>query len=724
MRIPPALGRPLKLALIITVLALTIVTAGSRSNLFSPKDKAFYADANTINFVRPGLVLSVQSANIASDGTITARIKITDPAGLGLDRLGVTTPGVVSISCLAAYIPKGQTQYTAYTTRVQTSPITNKSATQAGNDAGGTFTQTADGEYTYRFNTKAPANFDQTVTHSVGCQSSRNLTQFDLGTNYASNVYTFVPNGSAVTVTRDLIKTATCNKCHDQVAFHGGTRRGLEYCVLCHTPQTIDPDTGNTVDMPVMTHKIHMGANLPSVKAGGKYQIIGNAQSLSDWSSVGLPSDPGNCQVCHEQGKGAAQEKAYLKPSRAACGSCHDNVNFATGENHVNLPQVTDEGCASCHIAQGELPLDASIMGAHINRTNGGPLNPGVMPSVPGMVLSNLEVQNGTAGKAPSIRFKMVDNAGTPIAISSLAAAPNRLAAVMAGPTTDYGYTNFGSDVTTGGYVSEDVVAGGGSCDQSGNCSFTFKHAIPADAKGSFAIGLEGRRGLTLLPGTKAQVSTEYGAKNLVTYFSVDGSKVAPRRQVVAIEKCNACHTYLSLHGTNRNQIDMCVLCHNASETDQARRPTATNATDKATPPQAVQFAFMIHRIHTGEELNSMNAGYTVVGFGGSHNDFSEVRYPAFAPNGAVGDRRACDMCHVNGSEQSLPTTMLPVKAPQSPVNPLPPVTAACTGCHADLPSLAHAAANTVQLGGKTVESCQACHSSSGDFSVSRVHAQ
>ena len=59
---------------------------------------------------------------------------------------------------------------------------------------------------------------------------------------------------------------------------------------MCHTPQTTDPDTGNTVDFKVMVHKIHMGSGLPSVKDGKPYQIIGFNQNVSDWSSVNLPS--------------------------------------------------------------------------------------------------------------------------------------------------------------------------------------------------------------------------------------------------------------------------------------------------------------------------------------------------------------------------------------------------------------------------------------------------
>jgi OmcA/MtrC family decaheme c-type cytochrome len=730
MHFPRVLWRAINLTAIITVIAIAVMTAGSRSNSrFSPHEKAFYADAATINFVRPGLIMKVLSANIASDGTITANISVTDPVGVALDRLGVTTPGAVSISCVAAYIPQGQTQYTAYTTRVQTSPITKVSATQAGTDSGGTWTSNADGTYTYKFGTKAPSGFDQTVTHTVGCQASRDLSAFNLGINYAEPttgsqvVYSWVPNGSKVTVTRDVIRTQSCNKCHDKLAFHGGSRRGLEYCVLCHQPQTTDPDTGNTVDMKVMAHKIHMGANLPSVKAGGSYQIIGFNQGVSDWSTVQLPSDPGNCQVCHEQTTGAAQAKAFYTPSRAACGACHDDVNFATGQNHVSLPQVTDASCSTCHTPQGELPLDASILGAHIPRTNGGAINPGLAPFIPGMVFDSLKVQNGTAGSKPTISFTLKDSAGNAIPLASLKTSPNRIAAVMAGPTTDYGYTNFGSDVTSGGYVSEDVTTTG-ACDQNGNCQYTFAHAVPANAKGTFAIGLEGRRGLTVLPNTTITLNTEYGAKNVVAYFSVDGSQVTPRRQVVDLAKCNQCHTQLSLHGTNRNQIEMCVLCHNPSETDAVYRPSASNATDKATPPQTVEFAFMIHRIHTGDQLPAMGADYTVVGFGGSHNDFTEVRYPAFSPSGAVGDRRNCDMCHVNNSEQNLPAGLNAVKKPQGPVNPLPSTAAACTGCHADLSSLAHTVANTVQISSQTVESCNACHKAGAEFNVSQVHAQ
>ena len=217
---------------------------------------------------------------------------------------------------------------------------------------------------------------------------------------------------------------------------------------MCHTPQTTEPNTGNTVDFKVMIHKIHMGSQLPSVKAGKPYQIGGGANP-SDWSTVVFPSDPRRCESCHDPKSGAAQADAWLKnPSRAACGSCHDNVNFATGENHVNLPQVTDNQCANCHIPQGELEFDASIQGAHM---------------IPQRVRDRARHrgryrQSGKRRRRPeahrhvhAARFpgqRHPDQLPWPT-------SPNRISLILAGPTTDYGYTNFGSDVTTPGYVSE-----------------------------------------------------------------------------------------------------------------------------------------------------------------------------------------------------------------------------------------------------------------------------
>lgn len=77
-----------RIILIVIVLAGPVGLQSAGKSSFSKRDKAYYAKAEVINFVRPGLVFTVSSASIASDGTITARVLVTDPQGLPLDRLG------------------------------------------------------------------------------------------------------------------------------------------------------------------------------------------------------------------------------------------------------------------------------------------------------------------------------------------------------------------------------------------------------------------------------------------------------------------------------------------------------------------------------------------------------------------------------------------------------------------------------------------------------------
>jgi OmcA/MtrC family decaheme c-type cytochrome len=450
------------------------------------------------------------------------------------------------------------------------------------------------------------------------------------------------------------------------------------------------------------------------------------------------------CTTCHDPNTATQASLYKTNPTAEACGACHDDVNFASGVNHAGGPQPDNTMCAECHIPQGELEFDSSIVGAHTIPTDSSYLT--------GLVVNLNKVTNSLAGQKPTVAFTLQDRNGNGIGFPT----GGSISLTMAGPTTDYGYTNFGPSVTTPGYVTESVTAA--ACDNNGNCSYTFTNPVPAAAKGTYAIGVEARRTDVILAGTTSQQSVEYGAINKVVYFSVDGSPLQTRRAVVAEANCNRCHAELSEHGTLRNQVEYCVMCHNPSNTDSSTRPSATVAAQKNMPNQGIAFDLLVHRIHTGLNLEAdFGRDYTVVGFGGSISDFSAnfvtvpagitpsgVRYPAMGPTGAVHDTANCEMCHIGpnakvttlpgsttaltlGTETNLPLGLNAVTDPQGPINPDPAITAACTGCHAAISTASHALANTTALG----ESCQACHGSSADYntlgldySVNAVHSQ
>src|ERR1035437_7876975 len=86
-------------------------------------------NGSTTSLGKTGVVVKIQSAAVAKDGTITARATIVDADGFPLDRLGVATKGPVSLSFIAVYIPAGKTQYVSYTTSVAAATL-NKNPSQ------------------------------------------------------------------------------------------------------------------------------------------------------------------------------------------------------------------------------------------------------------------------------------------------------------------------------------------------------------------------------------------------------------------------------------------------------------------------------------------------------------------------------------------------------------------------------------------------------------------
>lgn len=264
--------------------------------------------------------------------------------------------------------------------------------------------------------------YDPTLTHRLGIviQGSQPGT----GTNTPNAVqvttavpmvntfnigYDFVPNGGAVTVTRDIVMKASCTECHQgrgigHVTSNSTTttnpsngvpagafigRNDPRLCVTCHTDQTkysfanvvegtnadgspnlttsyLRTTTGEAAfTYPRMIHQTHMGAMNPVVSGSGLvktgYNLNGHAKKSngtvgcdSTSSNAGqcynllqYPQDVRNCTKCHD-GSASAVNKTkdgdnwMNVPSRMACGSCHDGINFVTGAGITLLDRDTD----------------------------------------------------------------------------------------------------------------------------------------------------------------------------------------------------------------------------------------------------------------------------------------------------------------------------------------------------------------------------------------------
>jgi OmcA/MtrC family decaheme c-type cytochrome len=695
-----------------------VVTGGSENKpKYKSTRKPSYRTEVLESFLRPGLNLQIQKVEVNAPNVFVT-FRISDSKDLGLDRLGVDTPGAVNIGFTLARIKPGDQQYTSY----YAAPPTGITQPRDFTDRGGTYQSLGDGVYRYTMALRLPANFEANSAHTLGVWASRNLEDYDMGVPNSNAVIDFVPSGAPIKQVRDIVRTEVCNQCHDPLAAHGQPpfefdRREVRICVLCHYTGQINPETGNTVDEKVFIHKLHMGANLPSVtgkplsiygtsgsnvpppasgatpsplpagydpaKVPGKpYQIVVTSENETfDASTLVFPQDVRNCTTCHQKTTQADNWKA--NPSRAACGSCHDDVNFATGKNHDGIVQTDDSKCGSCHPPDTGSEFDLSVAGVHTILTRSKNLK--------GLNVKILDMTGASPGSHPTVSFTVTDNAGNPIDISAL----DRLAFQVAGPTTDYSFS------WPAGQLEDARKATAGLT----GYTYTFQNALPSDASGTFAVGAEAYRTVAFAGPIVGQTfSVREAAFNPVFYFSVDGSPLAPRRQVVTQDNCNVCHKSLALHGGIRQNTAYCVLCHNTKGTDEERRPADQG------PAETINFRTMVHRIHMGVTLDNT---FTVFGFSGTPINFNGVRYPA--------DPRNCSKCHVGTTYTvPLPDGLAPTDAPAFFTTPLQPTASACLGCHNAEHAASHAVANTTPLG----ESCAVCHQEGADFAATKVHSR
>jgi OmcA/MtrC family decaheme c-type cytochrome len=632
-----------------------------------------------------GLSAEITAAEIPEDGKPVVTLALRDANGApvafeALEGFGFTIAQIVPIEGteLTRYhnLLLREVEGSQFSADGETQQPALSSATQPFADSDGVWEAGEAGSYTYTFENAITEEADPELTTVIGVYVYK-----DGRATVANDVYSFVPAGGEPSLTRQVVTTEACNTCHNPLALHGGTRRETGLCVTCHTDQNTDPETGNVVDFKVMIHRIHNGANLPSVENGDPYRIVGFRQSVHDFSHVEWPQDVRNCTTCHTGG--AQSDHFKTAPNIAACTACHDDVNPATGENHLGGVQE-DGSCGTCHPPEGE-EFGPSITGAHTI--------PSQSEQVTGVNLEILSVAEAAPGSAPVVTFKVTNDAGESIAPADM----DYLAVTIAGPASDYlnrvTETIFRAPSETPPAVEE---AGEGAY------SYGLEYTIPNDASGTYAIGLEGYV-MEDISGVEEPV--RIAGFNPVTYIALGDNEPTPRRQVVERDRCNACHNQLAMHGSIRQNTEYCVLCHNPNATDEAQRPS------EEMPPTSINFRVLIHRIHRGAEAEDPALVY---GFGGSLHDFSHVEFP--------GNLADCETCHLPG------TYGLPLSAGVQPttimqgnqvVSSTLPVRSICTACHDSQEVGGHAELMTTA---SDVETCRVCHGQGADFDVFEVH--
>lgn len=635
----------------------------------------------------------------------------------------------------------------------QTTPTT-----QANTESNGTLLDNGDGSYSYTFATDVATAVDPTTGALIGYDPSlthRVAIQISGGGLQAINPsLDFVPAGGVV-ASHEVAMTASCNECHGELAIHGGGRTELKYCVTCHNPGTVDANSGNSLDMVQMVHKIHRGASLPSVVAGGEYAIYGFRDSKHDYSAVVMPTgfELKNCRKCHNGADGATPQgnNWMTRPSTVACGSCHDDIDFANGIGH--LAQADDSACASCHVGTASA-IDIEV--AH--RTNFSTENNPEVPAWAKIVKYEIASVTVDGSNNPVVKFRVLTKQNSADAFDPLdLTAANLTSLGMTGsPTfritwslpfggginpidgpaiaTPADWNNHGGDSRQ--YFVDATGTGTFAFDQPTSVGMTTAFANnsspAADADGFYTLTL----GTTPFPAgaTRMGVSIESGFSfnNGTANVRLPGEAViaevgtSPRREIVSSAKCAGCHERLVFHGGSRHvNPNQCVICHNAEITNSGQITGGVNA------EFSNNLKDMIHAIHAAQVRTvpfDFVRGSSAGGSGQGLHEFSQVVF---------FDREAdCAACHEG---DTYVVEAVPASASWSTFAAAPtatvgawvpgansryaPVYAACFSCHDSAAAQLHFEANMAEdRNGNVSETCITCHGAGRSADVKVVH--
>jgi OmcA/MtrC family decaheme c-type cytochrome len=605
-----------------------------------------------------------------------------------------------------------------------------------------------DGSYTYTFTDNSvtvTGGYQDNLTTRAAIQISGLTTALFtsdplLAAPVANPTFDLVPNGSAITVTRDVVTTAACNACHDPLSAHG-SRREVKFCVVCHN-STLPPD-GQLVRL---VHKIHSADN----------NIVIGTQVFTQFGEVTYPQDRRNCTTCH---KGPDGNNWRTRPSIEACGTCHIDVNFATGAGHLGGPQANNVLCAVCHF-----PGNITIKHTTENSTPNNLADPPGLATfqygidnvtvdntnravVQFWIKSAVASDNGSLGPFGFVNLGASgDNAARP---SGFSGSPSFLVAYalpQGGITAPADYNNLGK---TAGQPASVTLIGQRLTGTPTQYTVTLPSsaAFPAGAT-MRAVALQAYFTQTNVDVTGDGVPDNVGRHTPAVVKGVTGDAV--RRSVVksgynattgAPEGCLECHEVFEGHGGNRvNNVQVCVMCHNPNLTSSGRtidpagadpiNPTivADFGSDPLLYPEVPNnFKELIHGLHSTIRPDNPFVDIrnrTTSGFAGVEIRTSEITFP--------GNPRHCTKCHI-GTTATNATYKAAI-----PANVLFSTYRTTTGNTAETRAEILAARNTVpnqtdQVSSPTASTCYACHASDvladharingGDISVSRSTA-
>lgn len=328
-------------------------------------------------------------------------------------------------------------------------------------------------------------------TYEIGIRTLKSYGISGQTVRDVDNTIESIRVGAATTTVQQhaVVTQGNCDTCHQDLRFHGGGYRDVRMCLMCHTAGSEDrnsTDTGDptpeTIEFSVMVHRLHNGAHLPSVVGVGTkpdgtrdYSVAPRPLLIgrSDYSKsafpvwpVGLnpmPRDLGyaalsaadkakedqvrrgmvDCAKCHGDPDGAGPleapaqgDLAYDNPTRRACGSCHDDVdwNLSYSSNGLAHPAaLADSSCTLCHSPANQTAINPRL--GHQHPMTNPKVNPGTELTIVSVDEDGAHDGDGTLDPGEKVRvtFTLKNGQGVDLAPSALSS----ISVVMSGPTSN-----------------------------------------------------------------------------------------------------------------------------------------------------------------------------------------------------------------------------------------------------------------------------------------------